>query len=1033
MKLARRGMPSTFAIVVVMLFIAPSALALDATPSSSTTAPSASTEPPGEVSDPQGDAYDHGTVYAEGTAESACRSNVGSACPSLMQPTDSLGLPEAGLPAPPSLDITHLKLSETPSTLEITLTVASLDEQFSGAVQNDGMRTPVLIACWDCNGEDEQASVGAFAYREGGAVRMAGTYDYGPGFGHQWRVPTWFEEGTPGKIHWSVPRSLIPNGSQSGTLHAPWAASYYQDLTTGHKINTQGAARAYLNGYQVPRVDLTSNGTDFQFLTLESDPPWSQTDSFGPTLVTGEDDRGLTLKATFVENDTTFTIAREVRRVEATPDRIFYNGYFTLSGTWFAANFRITNGKTTTNSYACSQIPCRTRTPVPVMTSYQSGSPGWINITWQKSDIGSPNQDDMLTWTAMNVGVFNETRAGADPVSATDWQFVANTFAVAPPWRFRLPSPHSASMAGKSLFTGKTGDARLPPQAIGADASQFDITYLSVEGLTPTSSRFTVGLADGSRAVVPRGYNAILYAVGVETDQGTFMAAFHKDSSGKQSYFCSQDTAVLVARKRDPTEVLWTPIDGRTFLTGDTKDPQGDGGGTATAIPGGVQFTVPHSCFNLDAPGQTTVKRVAVGTYIVPAQGAPDPVSSVTSIDSLAATGPVVLGSAVAPPPQSRWWVAPFGVDGFWSIFALAATGTGGLIAVLARQRRRTTLQRELRAVEELHDAHRTDPPVWTRAMNTRRAHGADLLHRNRLRPDELLVVERRIELLGADVLPVAPPRATMVAAAGAMLLDRYHIDRLLGEGAQGRAFLARDTKLNREVVVKVLSTIGMDARAKRLLIAEARLAAGIDHPNVVRVFDVQETDSEALLILEYVDGGSLRGLMERRGKLPRGEALRIFRGVLAGLQAAHDRGIVHRDVKPENVLISKDGQPKLADFGAAREARADATIVAGATGTLAYMAPEQVRGLPADARSDLYAAAALLYEMLSGDAYLPVGRVDEYQLRSMILERAPEIRLPTDSMSLTPVLLRALAKTANERYPSAPEFMAALDRATME
>lgn len=200
---------------------------------------------------------------------------------------------------------------------------------------------------------------------------------------------------------------------------------------------------------------------------------------------------------------------------------------------------------------------------------------------------------------------------------------------------------------------------------------------------------------------------------------------------------------------------------------------------------------------------------------------------------------------------------------------------------------------------------------------------------------------------------------------------------RLLGEGGAGRTWLARDRVRDRLVVLKEpLERWQREPGLRETVLREARLASRVRHPNVIRVEEVIEHRGAPIIVMEFAEGGSLSDLLRRRGVLPWHEALELALPVLRGVEAIHQAGIVHRDLKPSNVLLTLDGEPKIADFGIATAARASQasasnarTVVDGATfvGTLAYLAPEVRAGAPGDKRSDVYACAAMLHEMLYG------------------------------------------------------------------
>jgi len=203
----------------------------------------------------------------------------------------------------------------------------------------------------------------------------------------------------------------------------------------------------------------------------------------------------------------------------------------------------------------------------------------------------------------------------------------------------------------------------------------------------------------------------------------------------------------------------------------------------------------------------------------------------------------------------------------------------------------------------------------------------------------------------------------------GRMLDGRYHVRARIAHGGMATVYLATDTRLDREVALKVMhADLVRDADFVGRFIGEAKSVAKLSHPNIVGVYD-QGADGEHLyLVMEYVPGRTLRALLRERGWLPWQEALQVMDPVLAGLAAAHRAGIVHRDVKPENVLITADGRVKVVDFGLARASAAVGNTRAGMIiGSVSYIAPEQVTGAPSDARTDVYSAGIMMFEMLTG------------------------------------------------------------------
>jgi hypothetical protein len=214
---------------------------------------------------------------------------------------------------------------------------------------------------------------------------------------------------------------------------------------------------------------------------------------------------------------------------------------------------------------------------------------------------------------------------------------------------------------------------------------------------------------------------------------------------------------------------------------------------------------------------------------------------------------------------------------------------------------------------------------------------------------------------------------ATEPDLSGVLLQERYRVNELLAIGGMSRVYRGTDLRLEREVAIKVMdSRLAADASFRGRFEREARAIAKIDHPGVVDVYDQGEHGSEAdpvvFLVMELILGGTLRDLLAERGALPVPEALAVLEPMLGALAAAHAQGLTHRDIKPENVLISRAGAVKVADFGlVTAAAQGNATTTGTIMGTVAYLSPEQVTGGKVDARSDVYSAGIVLYELLTG------------------------------------------------------------------
>ncbi|MBD0354653.1 MAG: Stk1 family PASTA domain-containing Ser/Thr kinase [Rubrobacteraceae bacterium] len=265
------------------------------------------------------------------------------------------------------------------------------------------------------------------------------------------------------------------------------------------------------------------------------------------------------------------------------------------------------------------------------------------------------------------------------------------------------------------------------------------------------------------------------------------------------------------------------------------------------------------------------------------------------------------------------------------------------------------------------------------------------------------------------------------------VLGDRYTLLEVLGDGGMARVYLARDNVLDREVALKVLrDQYGYDEALVERFRREARNAASLNHPNIVQVYDQgRDDDGTYYIAMEYVPGDTLKDLMAKEGSLAPKEAAGIASRVAVALEVAHGRGIVHRDIKPQNVLLSASGEPKVADFGIARAASSKTMTETNLIlGTAAYMSPEQVKGEPVGPASDLYSLGVVLYEMLTGrrpyEAEDPIATAMKHINAPAPHPREANPAVPEDVDAL---VVRLLAKAPEDRYASAAELAEDLRR----
>ncbi|MEZ5171437.1 MAG: protein kinase [Acidimicrobiia bacterium] len=266
--------------------------------------------------------------------------------------------------------------------------------------------------------------------------------------------------------------------------------------------------------------------------------------------------------------------------------------------------------------------------------------------------------------------------------------------------------------------------------------------------------------------------------------------------------------------------------------------------------------------------------------------------------------------------------------------------------------------------------------------------------------------------------------------SVGTVLNNRYRLTRELAGGGMGTVFTAEDTLLSRPVAVKVLhADLARDPGIRERFHHEALAAARLSHPGIVATYDTGDDDGVAYIVMELADGQTLRGAIDARGMMPPGVAADVAAQVADALEDAHRHGVIHRDVKPGNILVRADGRVQVVDFGIAKATgSADLTRTGMVIGTARYLAPEQAQGHGTDARTDVYALGLVLYEMLTGqvpftrdtDMATAAARLTNYP--RPVQELRPEVPAP-----LAAVVLRALAREPSARYQSAGQFAAAL------
>jgi beta-lactam-binding protein with PASTA domain len=259
----------------------------------------------------------------------------------------------------------------------------------------------------------------------------------------------------------------------------------------------------------------------------------------------------------------------------------------------------------------------------------------------------------------------------------------------------------------------------------------------------------------------------------------------------------------------------------------------------------------------------------------------------------------------------------------------------------------------------------------------------------------------------------------------GSLFADRYRLERKLGSGGMADVWLAEDQELGRRVAVKILhERYANDEQFVERFRREATHAAGLSHPNIVSIYDRGVAEGSYYIVMEYIEGRTLKELIVTRGSCPVPVAISYTRQILAALRYAHKNGIIHRDIKPHNVIVDREGRVKVADFGIARAGASEMTEAGSIVGTAQYLSPEQARGAPVDESSDLYSTGIVLYELLTGTVPFTGETPVEIAMKHLSqTPDAPSTRRPDIPHDLDLVVLRALAKEPADRYRTAAEL----------
>ena len=267
----------------------------------------------------------------------------------------------------------------------------------------------------------------------------------------------------------------------------------------------------------------------------------------------------------------------------------------------------------------------------------------------------------------------------------------------------------------------------------------------------------------------------------------------------------------------------------------------------------------------------------------------------------------------------------------------------------------------------------------------------------------------------------------------GQMLDDRYEILETIGEGGMAIVFRALDHRLNRYVAVKIMrEEMAKDEEFRRRFCAESHAVAMLSNPNIVSVYDASHSDEREFIVMELISGITLKQYMDKKGALDWKEVVHFSKQITRALAHAHERGIIHRDIKPQNIMLLRDGTLKVADFGIAALENEVYENNGQTIGSIHYIAPEQARGLSPDARSDIYSLGVVMYEMLSGRLPYTGDTLAEIAVKHMNAKPEPlRNTFPSIPVELERIVLKAMNSDLNERYQTAGELLEDLDAFT--
>lgn len=724
-----------------------------------------------QVVDAPGDARESDSAsLGQVGRDTACRAAAGQAtlaeqCAAAPPPPSA-----GGESAPATMDALSASFSDTPEHLEVRMQLAGVDPEFSGAVRGDRTGGALYRVCWTTTTEPctERAMLAAMPGPQGAPVLTA-YYEIRDGNCNdsgtcRWRVPHEIEPGAPGTLVWRIPRDLLPNGSMGTTLAEPSLRvtrylsptarpAWPSDDGVGYGLygpTNETRMYGYTSNHFVT-VDASDPGTAYRLATEAAPADLDATfdvllDEAGDLVGPQRADLDI-LSARLLETDTRLTISVEVATVDVTPlDHAGFGAFGLSDGRYYTWGFSAKAGQRAPYANVCAVPMCHNMAQpairnIPVNLTATPGAPGWLNATFERVSLGEPARGALLD--SFDVTMFSydpratreEGLPGAHAVVASSDS--TDTLAFAPPWRFREDTRREVVQTGMSVEDAAldvAASALLEP----GQADQFDLTYLEATGISAQDFRITLGLRDLSSVKVPTGAESIFYGAALQLDSGRMLlAGYHRErdtpvQSGRQTFLCAEDRLVFQAARADPLDSVYTPING-AIAASTTLDVSGGSQG------GAILLFVPYACFGDITSGSLSVQRFAAGAYLLGPAG-------IEVLDEVAYEGPGVISVQAVEAPRPPWYVAPFGIEGFWDTFGVASSVLVSGAGLLAVQRKRQKLKRYLQKIERIMIEHEKDARARETALLDVRHQLKDDLLRSRIDQGQYQIVDKRVD-----------------------------------------------------------------------------------------------------------------------------------------------------------------------------------------------------------------------------------------------------------------------------------------------